>query len=648
MRLLYVRLLIAFTLLSTLIGCASLPPDAQNAEITAFPRPVDCLERNIFDIVARYSQRWIATPNERGVALYVYDELRNAGIAHVRLEEIPRPPSNPDNPNPIHRYVGRLAFGEGLPDIYGNIAPNNGNAIAKTEANLVYFGTFPDIQIPNGAQGPLIAAVAFDGLPNPPADVSSREQVQYMSAALSRKIPELSERLGTLGFHLENERFMSADGNLEIAGFLFADRTLSNRPPWRTGAIININQAALDALGGTPTIVTTSYFLDMAVERSDYFQYMERYIRTHTHAVLGIKPAATDEPELVIVLSAHIDSILSSPGASDNASGVAVLIELARRFAYVDLGNIELWFAAVGAHEAVTYQGGSPDGFLGSAWVVGQLRERNLTYVTIGINMDMVTSPGFTTDENGAIPRPLDTVSVHLGASHSGWGDENLVLNLPAYLIIDDAESVAWAPGITNVRAFQMPWGEHTAFADHGIDAVDLFIVDGLSNDFEAQYHSSMDNLEENYCHLRLTMIADLVTNAITKAARQRLTMQASFSFDLSSGTLSLTSTEQIFNTWEALDLTLSLGGQFFEFEMTPGLPYICLVAAFEAYFENLTFLDIFEAIKIENAQAVKHVTTADHAFPVRSAQISRLVTNMSVTITQTFPNLDKTDTDIL
>lgn len=41
----------------------------------------------------------------------------------------------------------------------------------------------------------------------------------------------------------------------------------------------------------------------------------------------------TTNPDEIIVLGAHYDSEVNTPGADDNASGVAVMIELARRFA---------------------------------------------------------------------------------------------------------------------------------------------------------------------------------------------------------------------------------------------------------------------------------------------------------------------------
>lgn len=47
---------------------------------------------------------------------------------------------------------------------------------------------------------------------------------------------------------------------------------------------------------------------------------------------LGIELAGSRQPEKIIIIGAHYDSVLGSPGANDNGSGVAALLELSRRF----------------------------------------------------------------------------------------------------------------------------------------------------------------------------------------------------------------------------------------------------------------------------------------------------------------------------
>src|SRR5207244_654199 len=50
--------------------------------------------------------------------------------------------------------------------------------------------------------------------------------------------------------------------------------------------------------------------------------------------VIGIKPGTT-APAEVVVIGAHLDSVPLSPGANDNASGVATVLEVARLLAEV-------------------------------------------------------------------------------------------------------------------------------------------------------------------------------------------------------------------------------------------------------------------------------------------------------------------------
>ena len=47
---------------------------------------------------------------------------------------------------------------------------------------------------------------------------------------------------------------------------------------------------------------------------------------------LEIELPGSRQPEKIIIIGAHYDSVLGSPGANDNGSGVAALLELSRRF----------------------------------------------------------------------------------------------------------------------------------------------------------------------------------------------------------------------------------------------------------------------------------------------------------------------------
>jgi aminopeptidase YwaD len=54
--------------------------------------------------------------------------------------------------------------------------------------------------------------------------------------------------------------------------------------------------------------------------------------------ILGVKRGETS-PDRVVILGAHYDTVPGSPGADDNASGIAVLLEVARNIQKISLGS---------------------------------------------------------------------------------------------------------------------------------------------------------------------------------------------------------------------------------------------------------------------------------------------------------------------
>ncbi len=94
--------------------------------------------------------------------------------------------------------------------------------------------------------------------------------------------------------------------------------------------------------------------------------------------VIARKPG-TLYPEQHIVVGAHFDAVLSSPGADDNASGVACVLEIARILKDVDL-PVTLVFVAFDAEE---------DGLLGSHHYVDDAIFSNEDIIYMH-NMDMI------------------------------------------------------------------------------------------------------------------------------------------------------------------------------------------------------------------------------------------------------------------
>jgi hypothetical protein len=111
-----------------------------------------------------------------------------------------------------------------------------------------------------------------------------------------------------------------------------------------------------------------------------------------TRSVVGELRGSGDE---VVVLGAHLDSVVDGPGANDDGSGVAALLEIVHA-----LGSSERR-----ASVRVAFWAGEEVGLLGSSRYVGELPDAERESIVLYGNADMVASPnGFAGvyDEPGA------------------------------------------------------------------------------------------------------------------------------------------------------------------------------------------------------------------------------------------------------
>lgn len=118
---------------------------------------------------------------------------------------------------------------------------------------------------------------------------------------------------------------------------------------------------------------------------------------------------AGGSPDRVIVVGAHLDSVITSPGINDNGSGSAASLELARLIAeqgYVP--NNKIIFAWWGAEE---------QGLLGSLHYLQDLAENDparLQAIGVYLNLDMLASPnyirGVTDSDASHIPSQFDQI----------------------------------------------------------------------------------------------------------------------------------------------------------------------------------------------------------------------------------------------
>lgn len=170
------------------------------------------------------------------------------------------------------------------------------------------------------------------------------------------------------------------------------------------------------------------------------FTYVRRGVTYESQNIIAVKPGRGDT---TVVVGAHYDSVSRGEGATDNASGVGVMLEVASLLKdYPTHANVV--FIAFGAEEV---------GLHGSRYYVSSLSDNEIAQTVAMINMDMV----------------------------SGYGD-----NLYAYSALggptwvrDMALDIGWNQGIDIYSTIGLyydgatgDWSDHRYFRDAGIPIV--------------------------------------------------------------------------------------------------------------------------------------------------------------------------------
>ena len=113
---------------------------------------------------------------------------------------------------------------------------------------------------------------------------------------------------------------------------------------------------------------------------------------THTTAGLRdtvnvIADSPTGRDDRVVVVGAHLDSVVEGPGINDNGSGTATILEIAEQLAALRIEpRNTLRFAFWGAEEL---------GLLGSRYYVATLPPEQRSHIAVNLNFDMLGSPNF-------------------------------------------------------------------------------------------------------------------------------------------------------------------------------------------------------------------------------------------------------------
>lgn len=200
-----------------------------------------------------------------------------------------------------------------------------------------------------------------------------------------------------------------------------------------------------------------------------------------SHNVVATKKATQKSTNQLVLVGAHHDSVDGAPGANDDASGTATVLELARVFANAPT-DTDIRFVTFGAEE---------NGLLGSYEFVNRMTDEDY-YRTVGMfQMDMVGS-------RDAGPLIM----------YTNDGKKNIVTDLGAAAGARLSQTGEATPYGMEGRS------DHVPFAEVGLPAA-LFIHAPV----EPWYHSPEDTLEKISLD-KLKEVSTIVGAAVYQVAR--------------------------------------------------------------------------------------------------------------------------------
>jgi aminopeptidase YwaD len=207
--------------------------------------------------------------------------------------------------------------------------------------------------------------------------------------------------------------------------------------------------------------------------------------------VVGIKPAKNgDLAADAVLVTAHLDSVIGAPGASDDASGVGLALELAGVLRDYNTDK-ELRFVLFGSEEK---------GLVGSRYYVDQLQPAELDRIVGVFNADMVATSDSESDQLFAM-----TVD----------GSSNLVS--------DAAEAAGSRLGNSSILPAELGRSDHVPFHNVGIPAAMFSRGRGVRFAAEDFYHTFQDTVAENISAERMQSALDIVGAAVFDLIRKKV-----------------------------------------------------------------------------------------------------------------------------
>ena len=250
----------------------------------------------------------------------------------------------------------------------------------------------------------------------------------------------------------------------------------------------SINENAPLPVGGITKVSGEALLEDVASQNGTVTLKVKSIANATSQNIIAKRTPKKGGNHDILHVSAHYDSVPFAPGASDNASGTAVALEMARVLKSYPIEK-ELRIAFVGAEEI---------GLVGSQYYVSQLTENEVDRSIGNFNMDMVG----TSWEN-ATAIFMNTVD----------GQASIV----SETAIATAERIGTP---SELVLYQRGSSDHVSFHDAGIAAVNFIRREPGTANLEPYYHTPLDTIEHISAE-RLKEAGDLVGASVYSLIRK-------------------------------------------------------------------------------------------------------------------------------
>jgi Zn-dependent M28 family amino/carboxypeptidase len=224
--------------------------------------------------------------------------------------------------------------------------------------------------------------------------------------------------------------------------------------------------------------------------------------------VFATLPASASGPEIVVI-GAHYDSVMGCPGANDNATGVAAVLELARRFAGHQYRRT-IQFVAFVNEEPPFFQTSS----MGSLVYARAARQRGdriaamLSLETIGYYSDVPGSQNYPVSLGPLYPKVGNFIGFVSDLRSAGllWRARRAFRARTSFPLQCAALPVA-VPGVG--------WSDHWAFWQAGYRA--MMVTDTAP--FRYPYYHTSDDTPDKVCLPQLAQVVDGLEHVVQTLA---------------------------------------------------------------------------------------------------------------------------------